>query len=147
MALLLAASWWSDFFDGRLARRATEETRFSKFDLVADTFVGVAVVIGMLLGGHVPWVVGVGAGSLLAGYVMLGNASLGMLVQAIGYGIALILASNSGGPGFQVAVTTIALIAVAGFSRFRDATLPEFFGGLGRLWQAVLVTLRHGGRR
>ncbi len=55
-ALLLSLSWWSDFLDGRLARRAGGSTRLGAWDLAADTLVGAGLLVGVqhaLLEDHV----------------------------------------------------------------------------------------------
>lgn len=132
-ALLLSLSWWSDFFDGKLARRAGRGTRLGTWDLGADTLVGAGLLAGLVAGGHVavPWGV---AGTLLgAGYLTLGNPALGMLLQAIAYGFALWFAAEHSAIGLVAATATIAAIAIFSPSRFFGYLLPTFFKGiLGR---------------
>jgi hypothetical protein len=129
--LLLAASWWSDLLDGRLARRFGGATRLGRWDLAADTAVGAGLLVGLVGGGHVPAPWWGGAGALFAaGYVGLRNPAPGMLLQAIAYGPTLWFGAVERSPGFGVAVLTIVAIAVVDRARLVGYVLPAFFGGL-----------------
>lgn len=129
--LLLAASWWSDLLDGRLARRSGGATRLGRWDLAADTAVGAGLLVGLVGGGHVPMPWWGGAGVLLAaGYVALRNPALGMLLQAIAYGPTLWFGAVERSPGFGVAVLSIVAIAVVDRARLLGYVLPTFFGGI-----------------
>jgi phosphatidylglycerophosphate synthase len=129
-AVLLSLAWWSDFLDGRLARRAGGGTRLSGWDLGADTLVGAGLMTGLVAGGHilVPW--GVAAALLGLGYIAFDNPSLGMLLQAIAYGSALWLAAGQATFGLVVAVATIAAITILSLPRLFGYLLPTFFRGL-----------------
>lgn len=127
---LLGIAWWSDFLDGRLARRAGGGTRFGEWDMTADTVVGSGLMVGLTVGGHVsPWW-SLAAGALAIGYVVRRNPAIGMLIQAIAYGAALLLAAGAGAEGFWPAVVTIGLIAVLDVRRLFGYVLPTFFAGL-----------------
>lgn len=136
MALLLASSWLSDFFDGRVARRGGGG-RLGAHDLDADTAVGAAAVLGLAWGGRLH----VGALALAtvcgAGYVVRRNPALAMITQAVGYGAALWWMYREGRPGLMVALLTIVLVAVLDADRLRRHVLPVFFDGLrpGRLFR------------
>lgn len=128
--LLLAAAWWSDFLDGHLARRADGDTRLGKWDLGVDTVVGGAAVVGLVGGGHIGWMWGVGVGVMGAGFVVTHNPALGMLVQAVGYGVVLWISASHSTGGLTVAVLTIVAILILNRSRFARWVLPTFFQGL-----------------
>ena len=128
--VLLVVAWWSDFLDGRLARRSSAQTRLGDWDLAADTAVGAGLLAGLAVGGHVPalWAA---AGALLGlGFLVLRNPALGMLLQAIAYGPTLWLAARHGRPAFILALATIAVIAVLDVRRLFDFLLPAFFRGV-----------------
>jgi len=132
-AVLLAVAWWSDFFDGRLARRSSESTALGDWDLAADTTVGAGLLIGLVLGHHVPPSWGVGGAVLGVGFLALRNPALGMLLQAAAYGPALFFAARSASPSFWLAAATIGAIAILDRRRLFGYVLPVFFGGiLGR---------------
>lgn len=131
--LLLSAAWWSDFLDGRLARRAPVPTRLGQWDLAADTAVGAGLLTGLVGGGHLPPLTGAAGALLGIGFVMLGNAALGMVLQALAYGPVLWMAAWQGSPGFVVAALTISAIGVWDRARLLEYVLPTFFAGiLGR---------------
>ena len=128
--LLLGAAWWSDFFDGRLARRAGGSTRLGRWDLPADTVVGAGLLAGLVAGSHLSPVLGVLGAALGVGYVVLGNASLSMLLQALAYGPVLWFAATGRSFGFAVAVLTIVAIGVWDRDRLVGWVLPTFFAGI-----------------
>jgi len=130
VAMLLAVAWWSDLLDGRLARRSTEPTRFGHLDLTADTVAGAGLLLGLVVGGHVPvWLGAVGA-ALGAVAVALRNPAAAMLVQVCGYAPALWFAYSEAIAGFVVAVASILVIAALDIRRFVTYVLPTFFKGL-----------------
>ncbi len=129
VGLLLASSWLSDFFDGRLARRGGGG-RLGARDLDADTVVGAAAVLGLAWGGRLH--VGAVAVAVVCGvgYAVLRNGSLAMITQAVGYGGALWWMYREGRPGLLVALLTIVFIAARDADRFARHVLPAFFEGL-----------------
>jgi phosphatidylglycerophosphate synthase len=127
---LLSVAWWSDFLDGRLARRAGGGTRFGDWDMTADTIVGSGLMVGLTVGGHLsPWL-SLAAGVLAVGYAVRRNPAVGMLIQAIAYGAALVLSARTEPAGFWPAVLTIGMIAVLDVRRLFGYVLPTFFAGL-----------------
>lgn len=132
-AVLLAVAWWSDFLDGRLARRSSEPTALGDWDLTADTTVGAGLLIGLVLGHQVPPSWGVGGAVLGVGFLALRNPALGMLLQAAAYGPALFFAARSASPSFWFAAATIGAIGILDRRRLFGYVLPVFFGSiLGR---------------
>ncbi len=130
VAVLLSLAWWSDFGDGRLARKVPGETRLGQVDLVADTLVGAVLLGGMVAGGYVQlgWTI---AGTVLgAGYLLRRNPAWGMLLQAIGYGNALWQIGLNARPALGLALGTVAAIVVLDRSRLFGFVLPTFFDGL-----------------
>ncbi len=129
-AIVVAVAWWTDFFDGRLARRTTG-TRLGDWDPRADTAVGAGIVIGLAAGGHVPALPWLLAGGLFAAiYLFTGNFAFGQLVQALGYGPLLWFAAGSDAIALGVLAGTIAAVGVMDAPRFVSHTLPAFFEGM-----------------
>ena len=129
-AALLVLSWWSDFLDGRLARRSGGHSRLGGWDLAADTAVGAGLLVGLLVGEHVPMLWGVVGGALGAGFVILRNPAFGMLLQATAYGPALWFVGHESLAILALMAITIAVIAVLDASRLFRYVLPSFFGGI-----------------
>jgi len=130
-SLVVVLAWWTDFFDGRVAR-STTGTRLGEWDPYADTAVGAGVVIGLAAGGHVlpvPWLVVTG-GFVLA-YLVGGNFAFGQIAQALGYGPLLWFATRADLVAISVLVGTIVVIAIFDARRFVSVTLPTFFEGVG----------------
>ena len=133
VAALLILSWWSDFLDGRLARRSGGRTKLGDWDLAADTTVGAGLLLGLVVGDHVPMLWGLAGGVLGAGFVVLRNPAFGMLLQAMAYGPALWFVGHESLPALALVAVTITVIAVLDASRLFGSVLPAFFGGiLGR---------------
>ncbi len=128
--ILLSIAWWTDFFDGRVAK-STTGTRLGAWDGYADAMVGAGVLVGVLAGGHVP-VLPFAAAGLVFGVVLMatGNFAYGMLLQATGYGPLLFLFAAKSAPALVVAVATIVVIAIADRGRFVGYVLPTFFEGV-----------------
>jgi phosphatidylglycerophosphate synthase len=129
-AVLLSGGWWSDFLDGKLARRASQPTMLGTWDMAVDTTVGAGLVAGLALGGHLPIWVGIVGAVLAVAAASWRNLSLAMLLQALGYGPVLWFALQASLVGFTVAVATIVVIALIDWRRLVEWTLPTFFRGL-----------------
>ena len=129
--LLLCVAWLSDFADGQLAR-LSPGTRLGRWDPIADAVVGVGVLVGLAVADRisvVPWIV-LGA-LLMAGFLVSRNLSLGMVLQAISYGLLIVeLAIDASGALWMLGAT-VAVIAIADGRRFTEVVLPTFFAGLG----------------
>jgi cardiolipin synthase len=130
-AIVVATAWWTDFFDGRIARTTTG-TRLGRWDPYADTAVGAGIVIGLAAGRHVPPVPFLAALVLLAAaYVVTDNFAFGQLAQAIGYGPLLWYAAVEDLWALAVLVATIVAVAALDARRFVSYVLPTFFRGVG----------------
>ncbi len=133
VAVLLVAAWWSDFFDGRMARQASTPTRLGDRDMVVDTLVGLAAATGLLVGGRIPAWVGAPVALFSIAYAVRRNPAWSMVVQGIGYGASLWQLGRHDEGGLLVTAVTILAIAVLDRSRLFGFVLPAFFNGiLGR---------------
>jgi hypothetical protein len=131
-ALLLCVAWVTDFLDGRLARRSGGETRLGDWDAKVDAAVGIGVTLGLVgarRAGVFPWLVLVLV--LLVAFWVTGNLSLGMVLQAIAYGLLIVELAQDAPEVLWVMGATVGLIGVADGRRFAEVVLPTFFGGLG----------------
>lgn len=131
-AALLAVAWWSDFFDGRLARRTEVPTRLGRWDPVFDAFIGSALLGGLVSSGAVgslPW--GLGGLILFAAFLVWRNLSLGMLVQALAYAFFLGEVWVNEPPWMLALAATIGAILILDWHRFVREVLPTFFSGIG----------------
>jgi phosphatidylglycerophosphate synthase len=129
-AVLLSLSWVSDAFDGRFARRSPAGGRLGRYDLHADTLVGVAAVAGLSVAGFVSPLM---AGGLIvvlgAAFVVWNMPAAGMLLQAIGYGRLLWELWQASASGWWLPPLTVVLILAFDWRRFTGDVLPRFFGG------------------
>lgn len=134
-AVLLSLAWITDILDGRLARAGEGTTRLGDRDMDVDTLVGAAVLLGLQLGDQAPgWLTG--GTILLLGipYLVLRHPTLSMSLQAIAYGLMLMLLWSEAGPVRWILPLTIAGILILDFERFRTTTLPGFFSGFLQLF-------------
>jgi phosphatidylglycerophosphate synthase len=130
--VLLCVAWITDFLDGRLARRSGGSSRLGPLDPLFDALVGVGVTAGLVAAGRAgayPWLAVVLV--LLALFVLTGNVSLGMALQAVGYGLLIVELAADAPEVLWVMGATIGLIGVADARRFAEVVLPSFFAGLG----------------
>jgi phosphatidylglycerophosphate synthase len=125
-ALLLTAAWWTDFFDGRVAR-TTAGTRLGAWDERIDTGVGASIMIGLVAGDHVTAFWPIAGALLLALYLATSRLVFSQILQAMAYGTVLWLSFHGDRPGFALMATTIALIGMFDMRRLLDHNLPEFF--------------------
>jgi phosphatidylserine synthase len=88
VAVMLAAAWWTDFFDGHLARRAGGKTRLGDLDTFADVTIASALLAGEVAAGTPPLWGAVGL-VLLAMFVARHNTVWCVLLQAVAYGLVL----------------------------------------------------------
>ncbi|MGH2724513.1 MAG: CDP-alcohol phosphatidyltransferase family protein [Actinomycetota bacterium] len=141
-AVALSAAWFSDALDGRVARASGRRTRLGEWDMPADTLVGAALLAGLWAEGTVPpWLAG---GILLifgGGYVLLRQAALGMVVQAVGYGAFLGHLWSTGQGILWVPVVAALLIGALDRRKLFRVLIPAFLGGLGDA-----LRLRRGSR-
>ena len=131
-AALLAVAWWSDFLDGRLARRTTVPTRLGPWDLLIDTMVGAGLLGGLVAAGTteaVPW--GLIGLILFGGYVWRRNPSASMTFQAVAYGFFIAHVWGEEPAWTGVLVVTIGGIMLLDWHSFVGITLPTFFAGFG----------------
>lgn len=127
----LCLAWMTDFLDGRVARAARGETRLGGFDFPVDVSVGVSVLVGLAISGAlpVPFVLALLV-AFGAGFLLLRNLALGMLLQAAGYGAFLWRLWNHTVYARWLPAVTIAVIALFDRHRLTRIVLPEFFRGV-----------------
>ncbi len=131
-AVILSVAWLTDYADGRLARRAADPTAFGVWDPIADATVGMGVLVGLIVAGRVgvvPWLVV--CIILMAAFLVTRNLALGMVVQAIAYGLLIVELAADAPSALWVPGATAAVIGVADGKRFTEVVLPTFFSGLG----------------
>jgi len=130
--VLLCVAWITDYADGTLARRSTAATVLGAWDPIADATVGLGLFVGLAIAGRIalfPWVLL--AAVLMAAFLVTRNLSLGMVLQAVAYGLLIVeLAADAPG-GLWMLGTTAAIIGIADGRRFAEVVLPTFLSGLG----------------
>lgn len=132
-ALVLAIAWLTDALDGPLARHADAPTRLGDWDMPADVSVGAGMLVGLGFAGTMPlWLVItllIGAGG---GFIFLRSPALGMILQAVAYGVFLWRLWSEGAPTRWVPVAVAGTIGVLDFRRLTRIVLPEFFRGVSQ---------------
>lgn len=140
--LVVVIAWWTDFLDGRLARKAHRETRLKDWDLRADAWLASAVGLGLGLAGYFSWwVVAPLAAVVLVVSVLLSNPSAVMVGVAAQYGM-FFMATYLWADLWWLAVLHVVVFLVAGWRRFWDVVWRAFWAGL-----AGFVTGRRRHRR
>ena len=131
--LLVVIAWWTDFLDGRLARKAGRETRLKDWDLRADAWLASAVGLGLGLAGYFAWWVAVPvAAVVLVMSVLLSNPAAVMVGVAAQYGM-FIVAAYLWADLWWLVVLHVIVFLVAGWRRFWDVVWRAFWAGLAGL--------------
>ena len=131
-AAMLSLAWLSDFADGRLARRSGRTTTLAKWDPIADAVVGLGVLVGLVVGGRVsvfPWLVL--CALVMAAFLATHNLALGMVVQAVAYGLFIVELAIDAPRALWMLGATAGFIGIADAKRLASVVLPTFFSGLG----------------
>ena len=131
-AFMLSVAWVTDYADGALARRSGGGTVMGKWDPVADATVGVGVIVGLSISGRAgtfPWLLL--ASVLMVAFLVTRNLSLGMVLQAVAYGLLIVELPMDAPGALWMLGTTAAVIGIADGRRFTEVVLPTFFSGLG----------------
>jgi phosphatidylserine synthase len=129
---VLVAAWWTDFFDGRLARMAPGKTRLGTWDPFADAAVAAAILVGLVSAGVVnvvPW--GILGAVLGLAFVVSGNLAWCMLLQALAYELFLMRLWINTPWWLALPVATALVLLVVNRRRFFGELLPTFFAGVG----------------
>ena len=135
--LLAVIAWWTDFLDGRLARRADRESRLKDWDLRADAWLASAIGLGLGLAGYFSWRVAVPlAAAVLVMSVLLSNPSVVMVGVAVQYGM-FILATYLWADLWWLGVLHVLALLGAGWKRFWGVVMPAFWAGLAALVSAA----------
>ena len=131
--LLAVIAWWTDFLDGRLARRADRESRLKDWDLRADAWLASAIGLGLGLAGYFSWRVAVPlAAAVLVMSVLLSNPSAVMVGVAVQYGM-FILATYLWADLWWLGVLHVLVLLGAGWKRFWGVVMQAFWAGLAAL--------------
>lgn len=140
--LLVVVAWWTDFLDGRLARKAHRETRLKDWDLRADAWLASAVGLGLGFAGYFSWwVVAPLAAVVLVMSVLLSNPAAVMVGVAVQYGMFL-MATYLWSGLWWLGVLHVLVFLGAGWKRFWGVVMPAFWAGV-----AALVSGRGRDRR
>jgi hypothetical protein len=132
VAFILSAAWITDYADGTLARKSGGGTVMGAWDPIADATVGLGLIVGLAIDGRIgalPWLVV--AAVLMAAFLVTRNLSIGMVLQAVAYGLLIVELALDAPGALWVLGATAAVIGIADGRRFTDVVLPTFFGGLG----------------
>ena len=131
-AVLLSLAWITDYADGTLARRSGLRTALGAWDPIADATVGLGLIVGLAITDRidpVPWLPV--AAVLMAAFLVTRNLALGMVLQAVAYGLLIVEMAIDAPSALWVLGATAAVIGVADGRRFTEVVLPTFFSGLG----------------
>lgn len=136
VALLLSIAWITDFLDGRLARRAGTPTRFGRWDMWADTSLGVGLVIGLVIEGTLPPWIGLGSLLLFGGLFLAGNLAAAMLTQLTGYLPVLWVLWTDRPTMWWIPFATFLSIGLADWRRLIFINIPAFLRGIAGRFDA-----------
>lgn len=126
-AAIVAAAWWSDLADGRLARRAGGGTRYGHLDLSADLAVMTGAFVGLLVAGHVHvWVAVVGVVFFAAVVGTRTPAPALLFMGTVDALVLWLLYTEGTWARWPVLLTPIAALMLDGRRLFR-VVLPAFF--------------------
>ncbi len=131
--LVAVIAWWTDFLDGRLARRAHRESRLKSWDLRADAWLASAMGLGLGVAGYFSWwVIAPIAGIVLVMSVLLSNPAVVMAGVGGQYGM-FILATYLWADLWWLGVLHVLVFLGAGWKRFWGVVMPAFWAGLAAL--------------
>ena len=129
-ALFLTLAWFTDFFDGRMARSSDRPTRLNGWDLRADAWLAAGLGIGLGLGGYLTWWL---AGPLslfvFAGAVLLVNPAPVMVGIGALTGLTL-LTFVTEDSWWWVPAGALLILLVPSRKRFLHTILPALWAGV-----------------
>jgi len=131
---LLVGAWLSDALDGQAARASGRRTRLGSVDLLADTAVGAAALVGLTLNDQLP-VLPTGALLVVLGgaFLALRNPALSMALQAVAYAWLLWTLWDEEEPAVWLPLVTAACLALALHRRLLGTVIPAFLHGVAGL--------------
>lgn len=131
--LVAVVAWWTDFLDGRLARKGHRESRLKDWDLRADAWLASAMGLGLGLAGYFSWwVAAPPAAVVLAMSVLQSNPALVMAGVGVQYGM-FIMAMHLWADLWWVGVLHVIVFLGTGWKRFWGVILPAFWASLAAL--------------
>lgn len=131
--LVAVIAWWTDFLDGRLARKAHRESRLKEWDLRADAWLASAMGLGLGLAGYFSWwVVAPLAAVVLVMSVLMSNPAVVMAGVGVQYGM-FIIAMHLWADLWWLGVLHVVVFLGADWKRFWGVILPAFWAGLAAL--------------
>ena len=129
-ALFLTLAWFTDFFDGRMARSSDRPTRLNGWDLRADAWLAAGLGIGLGLGGYLTWwLVGPLSLFVFAGAVLLTNPAPVMVGIGVLTGLML-LTFVTEGSWWWVPAGALLILFVPARKRFIHTILPALWAGV-----------------
>ncbi len=128
--LFLVLGWFTDFWDGRLARFAPGSTRLGPFDVVADVVLASGVGLGLVESLGSSLAVTIVASGVLAA-ALHGNHSPAMLFISGAYGAGIWVILAGGVWSGSIVIGGLIAIFVLDFDRLVRELIPAFFFGLG----------------
>lgn len=112
VAVIVTLAWWTDVFDGRLARLAPGNTRLGSWGPFADAAIGSALLAGLIVAGT-PVVWGLVGVALLVAFVRTTNPAWCMLLQAVAYAVFMSrLTMDTAGWLIPPVVTAMAILVI-----------------------------------
>lgn len=130
VSVLVSLAWATDFLDGRLARAAGVIGRMGRWDLTADTAVGVGLLIGLAGARRVPVGVAIVVIVGLGAWFLMGNFAASLLLQLAGYLPLLAILWARRSSGWWLPFVTAITIGVADWRRLLTVNIPRFIHSL-----------------
>ena len=146
-ALFLTLAWFTDFFDGRMARSSDRPTRLNGWDLRADAWLAAGLGIGLGLGGYLTWwLVGPLSLFVFAGAVLLVNPAPVMVGIGALTGLML-LTFVTEGSWWWVPAGALLILLIPARKRFIHTILPALWAGVVSLTTGENPEAETRGRR
>lgn len=132
--IFLVLAWATDYFDGILARAATNPTRLGEWDFRVDVTIGIAILAGLVSAGEMPLGLAIAVVVAGAGWTQYtGNPAPAMLLMAFAYAWLLAILLRQRPDLWWLPFAAIGVLLVLQWRRFIETILPAFFKGVGRI--------------
>ena len=137
VAIMISVAWVTDFADGRFARMAEGGTRLGRWDMSIDTAVGASLLVGLMLHGVVPDLVGLGLLGVLGLLHAAGNIAASMLLQLAGFLPTLLILWEDRPDWWWAPFASLAVIAIFDWRRLVFSNIPAFARGVTGRFEGV----------